>query len=189
MPQYKLSPYDPSPLLCDRVEALLRSGPANCAAINPAAPAWGKDDPAPPAHFLFPLGTRLYLAHEGGSVKCDPMAVIIGSNEALKAKSEEIQDAWNLALSIKVRVGKDFPPTELESVINGIIWFLFRPLVLDDTTTQHPQARLNTSGLLVFGDNWRDNFADLSITEIEEEENHPEQEILASVVCAATHQL
>lgn len=187
MARYKLSPYDPSPALIAQVASLLRSGPANCDDINPDPPAWAEGDAAPDGHFLFPEGTRIYRQNERESVKCEPLAVIIGTREDLSEKSEEIQDAWNVALSVTVRTGADFDPAELESIIKGIQWVLFRPLVLDDDSTQQPQERLNTNGLLVYGATWRDNFDGLSVSQIAEEEQHPQHEIMASVVCSEAY--
>lgn len=184
MPRYKLSPHDPTGTLLARIETILRSGPANCAAINPSPPAWAAGAAAPDGHFLFPQGTRLYVSDERESIVCTPMAVIIGTRADLQEKSEELQDAYNIALSIKVRTGADYDPAEMKSVVKGIQWYLFRPLVLDDDSTQQPQARLTTSGLLVYGSTWRDNFDGLSVSQIAEEEQHPELEIMASVVCS-----
>jgi hypothetical protein len=38
--------------------------------------------------------------------------------------------------------------------------------------------------VLVYGSTWRDNFDGLSVSQIAEEEQHPELEIMAGVVCS-----
>lgn len=180
-----LTPYDPTDLLLTAIATLLRDGPANCAAINPDPPAWAAGDPCPAGHYLFPAGTHLYPSDTRDTAVHTPMAVHIGVVEDLKEKSEEVDGFWNLPLEIKLAIAPDAPVTTLRETIHAIQRILFRPIILDDTTVQQPQTRLNTDTLYLSGTRWQENFTGLSITDLTDgESNHPTQSILVSITCA-----
>lgn len=184
MARIKKLPFDPTETLLARVVTLLQSGIADCEEITPTGqPTWSDvTTPCPEEHYLFPAGWRIYSMREPES-EAKPPCVIVLCNEDAKEKSTVIENHWRLDLRVKTLIPRNIALATANAVLKRIQIVLTQPVTLDDNTVSHPQNRLSSSTLHVFGSHKQDNFEQTASARVQDEQNYPALELATTVEC------